>query len=91
MAKLNFTDTESDMSDGDDTDYWSNHPNFDNFIESFDKTNIEFLTKLYFHINILKFFLCCIRSYDDKITAMKNKVDENPFNPRYIFLISVPF
>ena len=69
----------------------SKHPNFDNDMASFDKTMVEFLQKLNFPRNILKFFLGCIPIFDDKITAMKNKVYETPSNPRWEFLTSVQF
>ena len=42
---------------------------------SFDKTTVEFIQNICSHINILKFVLGCIPSFDDKITALKNKAD----------------
>ena len=63
--KLNFTDTESYPSVGYDTDNLSKHTNFENDTASFDKTTVEFLQKLYFHRNVLKFILGCIPGFDD--------------------------
>ena len=37
----------------------------------------------------MKFVLGCIPSFDDIISAMKNKVDETPSNLGWKFLISV--
>ena len=57
----------------------------------FDKTTIQFIQKLHFSRNILKFFLGCIPSFDAKIAAMKNKDNETPYNPGWDFSTSVPF
>ena len=69
----------------------SKNPNFDDDIASFDKTTVEFLQKLHFNRNALKFVLGFIPIFYDKISEMKNKVDETPFNPRWDFLTSVTF
>ena len=69
----------------------SKYPNFYDDIASFDKTTVEFIQKLHFHRNILNFVLGCIPSFDDKIAAIKNKVDKTPPNTRWEFLTSVPF
>ena len=82
-AKLNSMDTESDPSDGDDSDNLSKHTNFDDEMASFDKTTIEFFQNKHFDRNVLKFFLGCIPSFDDKIAAMQNKLDETTSNPRW--------
>ena len=90
-TKLNFTDTERDTSHWDETDHLSKHPNFDDYMESFDKKIVEFLQKNHFRIKVLKFFLGCIPIFDAKKFAMKKKVDETPPNPRWEFLKSVHF
>ena len=43
------------------------------------------------HRNVLKFVLGFIQRFDDKITAMKNKVGETPSNPRWWILIKFLF
>ena len=83
LEKINFTDTGSDPSDKYDTSNLSKHPNLEDDTVSFYKTAVEFLQKLHFYINLLKFVLGWIPSVDDKISAMKNKVDETPYNPRW--------
>ena len=60
-------------------------------MSSFDKTTLQFLPKLNFHINVLKFVIGCISGFDTKIIAMKNKFDEIPSNPRWNFSASVSF
>ena len=90
-AKLSFTDTESDPSDGDDTDHLSKHINFEYFMAYSDKTTVQFLQKNHYHKNVLKFILVYIPIFDDKISTTKNKVDETTSNPGWEFLTSVPF
>ena len=91
-AKLNFNSkSESDPSEGDDTDHLIKHPNFDGDMAYFDKTTVQFIQKHYFHINVFKFVLGCIPSFDAKISATKNKVDETPSNTRWNFSRIVPF
>ena len=90
-AKLNFTDTQIDPSDGYVTDHLSKHPIFDDYMASFDKTTVYFLQTINFHRNLLKFFLGCIPSFYDRISVTKNKIDETPSNPIWEFLTSVLF
>ena len=58
---------------------------------SFDKKIVKTLPKLHFHRNLFKFVLGCIPIFDAKLSATKNKVDENPSNPRWEFSTSVSF
>ena len=60
-------------------------------MESFDKTTVEFIEDLHFYRNVLNFVLGLFPSFDAKIAAMKNKVDEIPSNTRWRFLTTVPF
>ena len=55
--ELNFTDTESDPSDRDDTDNLIKHPNVDDDMAYFDNTTVGFIQKLHFHVNVLDFVL----------------------------------
>ena len=64
---LNFTYNESNPSDRYDTDHLSKSPNFDNGMAPFDQTTVEFIQKLHFHRNVLKFILVFISSFDDKL------------------------
>ena len=55
--KLNFNPyLESDPSDRYDTDSLSKYPDFGDGVASFDKTTVQFLHKLHFPINVLRFF-----------------------------------
>ena len=82
-AKLNFdSDSESVQSDRYDTENMGKHSNFDGGMALFDKTTVQFLYTLYFHINILKSVLVFIPCFDAKMFAMKNKVYNTPPNPR---------
>ena len=83
--KLNFTDTESDPSDGYATHNLGKRSKSDDEMVSFDNTTVKFIQRLYFHRNVFNFVLCCIQSYDDKIAAMNKRVDENPSYPRWDF------
>ena len=60
-------------------------------MDSIDKTTVKFLQNLHWYINVLKFVLGFIPSFDDKTAAMKNKVDEIPCNTEWEFLTNVPF
>ena len=75
--KSNFnSDSESDPSDGDDTEHLIKYDNFDDEMVSFDKKNVQFLQKIHYHKNVLKFVLGCIPSFDTKMYITKNKFDE---------------
>ena len=78
--KSNFIYSESDPSDVYDTHHFSKHSNFDDDMAFFDKTTVQFLQKNHYHRKVLKFVLDCIPSFDAKISATKNKVDETPSN-----------
>ena len=91
-AKLNSnSDSNIDPSDGDVTYHLIKHYNFDYEMASFYKTTVQFLQKINFHRNVLKFVLGCIPSFDAKISAMKKKVDGTPFNPVSDFSATAPF
>ena len=71
--KLNFnSDSESGPSGRDNTEHLINNPNFYDDMVSFDKTTVQFLQKIYFHRNVLKFVLSCIQRFDAKITTTNN-------------------
>ena len=69
----------------------SKHYCFDDDIVSFDKTTLQILQKINFHKNVLKFVLGCIPTFDAEIAATKNKVEETPSNPGWVFLTTVIF
>ena len=82
--KLNlYLYLESYPSDGYDTHNLNKHQNLDDDMESCDNTYVQFLQKLHFYINVLKFFLGCIPGFDAKITAINTEVDDNPSNPKW--------
>ena len=58
-----------------DTEHLSKHQNFYNDMESFDMKTVQFIQKLHFHRNVLKFFLGCIPIFDVKNSDMKTNVD----------------
>ena len=78
-SQLNFnSESEGGPSEGDGTDILSKHANFDDSMASIDKATVQFLHNLNICINVLKFVLGCIPSFDAKIFAMKNNFDKNP-------------
>ena len=90
--KSNFnSDSESDPSDGDDTEHLIKYDNFDDEMVSFDKKNGQFLQKLHYHKNVLKFVLSLISILYSNIYAMKNKVHDIPSNTKWYLSTGFPF
>ena len=84
LTKLNFnSESESGLSDGEETNHMSKHHNFDNDMASFDKKIVRFIQKNHFHRNVFKFVLGCTPSFDDRIYAMRTSIYENTSNPKW--------
>ena len=58
---------------------------------TFDNKTVQLIQNVHFHTNVLEFVLGCIPSFDAKFSAMKTNVVDTPSNPRWNFLIIVPF